>query len=323
MVKKKILVCGATGFIGRNIAERLAKDMGLEIYGTYFRSRPLEDPRIKMVKADLTRAEDADKAVKGMDIVIQAAAATAGIKAVMTNPHRYVADNAVMNSLIFRACHEYDVSRLLFFSCTVMYQSSGMPLKETDFDPNKDICRPYFGIGWTKVYLEKMSEFYSAMGRTKYTIIRHSNIYGPHDNFDPDRSHVFGATIAKVVACQDGKVVVWGGGEEKRDLLYVSDLLDFVTAAMNRQEARFEIYNAGYGKSVSVKELVRKIIISSGKDIRVIYEPDKPTVKTEIFLDISKAGNSLGWTPHVSLDEGIKKILSWYISRKITKGLYE
>ena len=53
----------------------------------------------------------------------------------------------------------------------------------------------YFGAGWTKVYIEKMCEFYSRIGDTKYTVMRHSNVFGPHDKFDLEKSHVFGATI--------------------------------------------------------------------------------------------------------------------------------
>jgi nucleoside-diphosphate-sugar epimerase len=66
-----------------------------------------------------------------------------------------------------------------------MYPSSEKPLKEEDFDPGRGLFPKYFGVGWTKVYLEKMCEFYSRIGRTRFMAIRHSNIYGPHDKFDP------------------------------------------------------------------------------------------------------------------------------------------
>ncbi len=312
-MKRKTLICGATGFIGRNIAESLAKRDDLEVYGTYLNSEPLNNPKIKMLQADLTRPEDVTKSIEGMDLVIQAAATTSGAKDIVTKPYYHVTDNAVMNSLIFRSAYEHKVSHVVFFSCSVMYQSSDVPVKETDFNASQEIYPNYFGVGWTKVYIEKMCEFYSRIGNTRYTVIRHSNIYGPHDKFDLEKSHVFGATMTKVMTAEnDGKIVVWGAGEEERDLLYISDLVNFVELVIDKEESKFALYNVGYGSSTSVGELVNRIIASSGKDLRIEYDLSKPNIKTKLCLDATKAKNSLGWSPKISLDEGIRKTMDWY-----------
>jgi nucleoside-diphosphate-sugar epimerase len=196
-----------------------------------------------------------------------------------------------------------------------MYQSSDIPVKETDFDANKEMYPSYFGVGWTKVYIEKMCEFYSRIGNTKYTVIRHSNIYGPYDKFDLERSHVFGATMTKVITANDGgKIVVWGTGEEERDLLYISDLVSFVELAIDRQKSKFGLYNVGYGSSISVSNLVKKIIACSEKDIEIEYDLSKPSIKTKLCLDTTKSKNSLGWFHKVSLEEGIRKTMVWYKS---------
>lgn len=313
-MKKKVLVCGSTGFIGRNIAAALSKKDDIEVYGTYQRSKPLTDPGIRMLRADLTEREDVDKVIKGMDIIIQAAATTSGAKDIVTRPYYHVTDNAVMNSLIFRSAHEHNVSHVVFFSCSVMYRSSTTPLKETDFDANEEIYPSYFGVGWTKVYIEKMCQFYSGLGVSKYTVIRHSNIYGPYDKFDLEKSHVFGATVTKVMNNKNGKIVVWGTGEEERDMLYISDLVSFVEIVINKQASRFELCNVGYGNSISVKNLVDKIIVCSGKDIKVEYNPSRPTINTRLCLDTSKARNMFGWKPKISLDEGIRVTIDWYKS---------
>jgi len=319
MNKKKILICGATGFIGRNLVEALVKRDDFELYGTFFDFPSLSNPKIKMIKADLTNKEDVKKVITGMDIVIQAAATTSGAEDIVNKPYHHVTDNAVMNSLIFRAAYETKISHLIFFSCTIMYQSSDAPVKETDFDANQEIHFTYFGAGWTKIYIEKMAEFYSRIGNTKYTILRHSNIYGPYDKFDLEKSHVFGATMTKVLTTKDGKIVVWGTGEEERDLLYISDLVNFVELAIEKQKSKFELYNVGLGASISVSDLVKKIIAFSGKDIKIEYNISKPTIKTKLCLDTSKARNSLGWSPKISLDEGIKKTIEWYKKIKLLK----
>lgn len=310
--KRKVLICGATGFIGRNITEALVKRDGLEVYGTYLKSKPLVHSGIRMIQADLTQQKDVDKAVEGMDFIIQAAATTSGAKDIVNKPYYHVTDNAVMNSLIFRLAYEHKVGHIVFFSCTVMYQSSSAPVRETDFDANKEIYPHYFGVGWTKVYIEKLCEFYSRIGPAKYTVIRHSNVYGPYDKFDLEKSHVFGATLTKVMTTNDGKIVVWGSGEEERDLLYISDLVDFVLISLDKQKEKFQLCNVGYGSSVSVNDLVNKIIACSGKDIRIVHDLSKPTIKTKLCLDTSKAMTCFGWRPKVSLDDGIRKTIAWY-----------
>src|SRR3990167_4599222 len=99
--KRKILVCGSTGFIGRNIAEAFARNDDFVVYGTFLKSKSLNNKRIRMVRADLTDKNDVERAVRGKDIIIQAAATTSGSKEIFTKPYYYVTDNAIMNSLIF------------------------------------------------------------------------------------------------------------------------------------------------------------------------------------------------------------------------------
>ncbi|MBI4430172.1 MAG: NAD-dependent epimerase/dehydratase family protein [Candidatus Omnitrophica bacterium] len=316
---KKLLILGASGFIGRNLLSYYASKPEFEVWGTYLKN-PLPPnaqipSRVKLLKADLTDKTEVNDVIKGKDIVIQAAATTSGAKDIVSKPYYHVTDNAVMNSLLFRACHEQQVKHVIFFSCTTMYSEQPRPVKETDFDYR--IIDKYFGVGWTKVYIEKLCEFYARIGQTKYTAIRHSNIYGPHDKFDLERSHVFGATVTKVMKAADGKITVWGDGSEERDLLHVDDLISFVNCALQKQMAPFELVNVGLGKSISVHELVRKIIEISGKNLKVEYDKSKPSINFKLSLNIDRAKNIFGWSPKVSLDEGIVKTLAWYEETRI------
>jgi len=309
MKKNKILICGASGFIGRNIAERLAQRDDIEVYGTYFETKP-RIKGISLTRVDLTNKSEVDQIIKGKDIVIQAAAVTSGSKDITTKPYIHVTDNAIMNSLIFKSCFDHKVKHVVFFSCTVMYPNQKNPVKEQDV--TYEITDNYFGVGWTKVYLEKMCEFYAKISDTKYTAIRHSNIYGPHDKYDLDKSHFFGATITKVLTNKDDKIVVWGDGSEKRDLLYVSDLVDFVEIVLKKQKDPFELINIGQGKASSVKEVIQKIITISGKMIEMDFDTSKPTIKFNLAVNIDRAGEKYHWKPKVSLVEGIKKTIDWY-----------
>jgi len=310
-MKQKILICGATGFIGRNLTEQLSQRADMEVHAVSHLRPEYHLPHVTWHQADLRCVEDVERVIKGMDVIIQAAATTSGSKDIVTRPYIHVTDNAVMNSYLFRAAFEHKIKHVIFFSCTVIYPSSARALKETDFDANAPLHPRYFGVGNTKLYTEKMCEFYAGISSTKFTAIRHSNIYGPHDKFDLERSHVFGATVTKVMNAKD-KVVVWGTGEEERDLLYVDDLIRFVELALQKQQQNYRLYNCGYGQAIPIKDLVQKIVTHSGKSLTIEHDLSQPTIKTSLYLDCSLAKNELGWQPSTSLDQGIMHTLAWW-----------
>lgn len=311
-MRRKILICGATGFIGRNLTEYFAARGDCEVHAVRFARDEYACPGVTWHRADLRRVEEVEAVAAGCDVVIQAAATTSGAKDIVDQPYIHTTDNAVMNSLLLRAAYDAKVKHFVFFSCSVMLPSSDTPLDEEAWDANAPLAPNYFASGWTKVYIEKMCEFYARLGVTKHTVIRHSNIYGPHDKFDLERSHVFGATITKVMTAADGRIQVWGSGEEARDLLYVADLVDFVARAVDRQRAAYALYNAGAGYAVSIKDLVAKIVASSGRALRIEHDLTKPTIKTSLSLDCSKAERELGWRPQVALEDGIRRTIDWW-----------
>ena len=306
----RILICGATGFIGRNLVERLAANPSHQVTAQYHDRRPFDAPGVTWVQADLTIAEEVDRTVARTEVIIQAAAVTSGAADIVSRPHIHITDNAVMNSLLFRAAHDHGVGHFVMFSCSILYLSSDQPRREEDF--TGDVHPPYHGGAWNKIYFEKMAEFFAGLGRTRYTVLRHSNIYGPHDKYDPDRSHMFGATIRKVETATADEIVVWGAGTETRDLLYVDDLMDAVEAVLVRQDQPFALFNIGAGKAVRVRDVVQMIIDASGRALRIVHDTTKPTIPTHIHLDCRHAANTLGWRPKTPLDAGIAKTLAWY-----------
>ena len=157
-----------------------------------------------------------------------------------------------------------------------------------------------------------MCEFYSRFGKTIFTAIRHSNIYGPHDKFDLERSHVLGASVTKVLTAVDGTVTIWGSGEEARDLLYISDLVDLVEKIVDLQKTPYELYNAGSGDAVSINNLVQTIIDASGRTLSIEHDLEKPSINTSLCLDTTKVRQQLGWAPKVSIAEGIRRTIDWW-----------
>ncbi len=310
--KTKILILGGSGFIGRNLVNYFSNKKNYNIKATYFKSKKPLIKKVKWVKADLRSENIVRKISKGADIIIQAAATTSGSKDIVNHPYLHVTDNAIMNSIVLKSCFENKIKHFIFFSCTVMYQSSSRLIREKDFNANQTIYPKYFGVANTKLYVEKMCEFYSRICGTKFTCIRHSNIYGPHDKFDLNKSHFFGASITKVASAK--KIInVWGDGKEKRDLLYIDDLINFVEKCIKNQKNNFKIYNCGLGKSFSILSVIKKIIEKfDKKNIKIKLDKNKPTIKTSLALDNNLALKELKWKPQVNLDEGIKKTIYWY-----------
>ena len=310
---KTILICGATGFIGRNLLDYYSK-RNYKIRATHFRREPVEGYEgVEWIRCDLRDPNHIRRAIHGVDIIMQFAATTTGAKDIVSKPYIHVTDNAVMNTLLLRESFEQKVEHFIFPSCTIMYQKSEQALKETDFNPADDIQSFYYGAGHTKVYLENMCKFYAGFERTRHTVVRHSNMYGPHDKYDLEKSHVTGATITKVMTANEGGTInVWGAGEEKRDLLYVEDLISFIDLALKKQTNFYELYNVGLGEGIKIKNLVKKVIECSGKTLTIKHDLSKPTVPTSLFLDCQKAKEDLGWAPSHTLEQGLIKALEWY-----------
>jgi nucleoside-diphosphate-sugar epimerase len=309
---KNLLICGASGFIGRNCLEYFSKNKNYRITATYFSENKYEKIEgVEYIYVDLRQEYQVKKLMKGKDIVIQAAATTTGAKDVINNPSVHVTDNAVMNSWIFREAVQNNIEHLIFFSCTVMYQPQNVPQKESDWSASDRIYSNYFGVGNTKVYLENMCDFYSQLGKTKFTAIRHSNVYGPYDKYDLDKCHVIPAFINKIANSTE-TLEVWGDGSAKRDILYIDDLIDMVDKIIINQKNKYELYNCGSEYAYSINELAQSIMKADDKNLELKYDLTKPNIPTVVILDCEKAKSELNWQPKTSIDKGMKKTLNWY-----------
>ena len=309
--KKRVVVCGATGFIGRNCAEKFASDPDCDVIGIHHQRPPFDHDAVSWIEADLTRTDDTMRAIEGADIVIQAAATTSGAADIVARPHTHITDTAIIHNQVFRAAHELSVGHLVIFSCSVMYPSRDEPHDEESFDANSEIYPLYFGGAWNKIYFEKLGEFFASISDMKVSTIRHTNVYGPHDKYDLAKSHVFGATVTKVMTAKD-KVVVWGSGEERRDLIHVDDLVDLIQAVIEKQDIPYDLICAGAGYAIPVRDLVAKIIKGSGKDLAIEHDLSKPTIPTSVTLSSARAKDRYGWSPQIDLASGIERTLAWW-----------
>ena len=313
-MKKKVLVLGGTGFIGRNVAEYFASNDNYDVSVTYLNTTEAEYlENVNYVKVDLRQEEEVKTLMRmyGTGIVIHAAATTTGSKDVVERPYLHVTDNAVMNSWIFREAMLNNTEHIIFLSCTVMYQSRDYPQKESDWSNGDEMYEKYFGVGKMKVFSEDMCDFYSRLGDTKYTAIRHSNVYGPYDKFDLDKCHVIPAFINKIINSSE-RLDVWGDGLAKRDILFVDDLVDMIERVVDNQIKGYELYNCGAGEAYSIKDLADVIMNVNNKELIIEYDESKPNIPTVVVLDCEKAKKELGWQPITSIENGMRITSEWY-----------
>ena len=127
---KTILICGATGFIGRNLLDYYYKQGNYNIKAVHYKRPAIKEYDVEWLEYDLRNPENVKKAVEGVDIILQFAATTTGAKDIVSKPYIHVTDNAVMNSLILRDAFEQGIEHFIFPSCTIMYQKSEVAIKE-------------------------------------------------------------------------------------------------------------------------------------------------------------------------------------------------
>lgn len=315
---KKVLVAGGAGLVGANLIKRLLPT-GADIRATLYQRQPpvMRDSSVPVrgidyILSDLTRCEDCQRACDGIDYVFMCAAKVSGAKVMSESPLSLFTPNIIMPCLMLEAAYNAQVKKYLTFGSSTGYPPSDRPVKEEELFDGEPYEK-YSLIGGHTRIKEKLCEIYSekVSPRMPVVVLRPTNIYGPHDNYDLATCHVTPALIRKVIERQD-PIEVWGQGNEVRDLIYVDDLIDAVLLAMEKVD-RYDPINIGSGKGYSVKEILKTCLEVEGyTDAHITFAPGKPTMIPERYVDISKAKRVLGWKPKTSLKEGIRKTIEWY-----------
>lgn len=308
-----VLVTGAAGLAGSNIVAKLIS-IGAHVRAIVHLKAPvIQDKRIEYVKADLTAKQDCIRVVQDMDVVFHCAASTSGAAVIEKTPLAHVTPNLVMNAQLLEAAYIAKVNRFLWLSSTVAYPPSGTrPIEEEELLEGEPFEKYHFA-GWMKRYTEILCQSYSTKLKDPLmtVVLRPTNIYGEHDDFNFETSHVLPALIRKVVERHD-PIEVWGDGEDIRDFIYVGDFVEACIMAMEKV-VNYCPMNIGYGKGYSVKEVLNIILEEADyRDARILFNPSKPSMIPIRLVNISKAKRILGFEPKIGIREGIQKTLEWY-----------
>ena len=312
-VGKKILIAGGAGFIGTNLALRLARQGARVRLTLHDKPLQIDIPGAEALKVDLRRPEDCARVVDGMDFVFLCAAQTSGAAVIRATPLVHVTPNVLINTLLLEASHRAGVKKLCFISSGAAYPPTGdRPVGEAEMfnsDPN-DV---YYAAGWMKRYAEILCRTYAEKIATPMAtvVVRPSNIYGPHDKYDFAVSHVTAALIRRVVE-RHSPLEVWGTGGDVRDLIYIDDFIEGTLAAFAADKPYLAV-NICSGSGHSVRQILEKILAADGyanADVR--YDPSRPSTVPVLLMDNSAARLQLGFEARTSLDEGLRRTIQWY-----------
>jgi GDP-L-fucose synthase len=252
------------------------------------------------------------------DYVFLAAAKVGGIAANNTCRGDFIYENLAIEANVIHAALRAGVRRLMFLGSSCIYpRDCPQPIKEEYLltGPFERTNEPY---AVAKVAGLKLCEAYNAQHGTRYVSVMPTNLYGPHDNFDPLASHVLPALLRRAhLARLEGAqaLTVWGSGTPRREFLHVDDLAGACVLLMERGAAEGP-YNIGSGADLTVKELAEVIARVVGFRGRLVFDSSKPDGTPRKLLDIGRV-RSLGWQPRYGLEEGIRLTYRWCLENGV------
>jgi GDP-L-fucose synthase len=303
----KIYLAGHTGLVGSAILRSL-KAQGY----SKFLLRTIDE-------LDLTRQSAVDDLFQQEhpDYVILAAAKVGGIHANNSFPADFIYINLQLEANIIHSAFLHGVKKLCFLGSSCIYPKyAPQPMNEDCLlDGKLEPTNEPYAIA--KIAGIKMCQAYNRQYGTNFISVMPTNLYGPHDNFDLQSSHVLPALIRKFVdARKTGAeaVTIWGTGSPMREFLFVDDLADAIVFLMNHYDDG-EIVNIGTGKDVTILELANIIKEETGFNGRLEFDSTKPDGTPRKLLDVTKI-NELGWDAKTPLREGIRKTIQWYLENK-------
>lgn len=303
--KKKILITGAQGFLGKHLVKNLLEK----------RKVPKENLFLPTIEElDLRKWENCQKAARGQEIVIHLAANVGGIGLNREKPGELFYDNIIMGVQLMEAARQSGVEKFVVIGTICAYPKlSPVPFKEENLWQGypEETNAPY---GLAKKMLLVQAQAYKQQYGFNAIYLLAVNMYGPGDNFDLRSSHVIAALIRKVdEAKREDKdyINVWGTGRASREFLYVDDGAEGIILAIEKYDGP-EPINLGSGMEISIKELINLICELMNFKGKIYWDTSKPDGQPRRCLDISKAEKEFGFKAKTNFREGLIRTIQWY-----------
>ena len=267
------------------------------------------------VELDLLNAEAVEKffSKENPEYVFLAAARVGGIHANNTYPADFLYENLQIQNHVLQNAWRVQVKKLLFLGSSCIYpRDCPQPIQEDYLltGPLESTNRAY---ALAKIAGIELCQSFNRQHGTKFLSVMPTNLYGIHDNFHPENSHVLPALIrriheAKVKSLPE--VVVWGTGTPRREFLLSDELAEACLHLMLHYDDG-DLVNIGWGEDQTIKELAETICEVVGYHGKLRFDPTRPDGTPRKVLDISRL-KALGWQPKITLQEGLQQVYRWY-----------
>lgn len=303
----KVLVLGSRGMVGSAILRELQSNQYKNL---------LYPVREELNLLDQARVLEYFKIHKP-DHVFLAAARVGGIKANNTYRADFILENLSIQNNIFQASFENDIQKLLFLGSSCIYpKNCPQPIQEEYLltGPLEYTNEPY---AIAKIAGLKTAENFRKQYNRQFYSVMPTNLYGINDNFNPDNAHVIPGLIARMrqaIQDNDSEFVVWGTGTPKREFLYVEDMAKACLHVMEYNGEIPDLINIGTGEDISIRELAEKIQVLLGFKGKLVFSSNQPDGTMRKLLGVSRI-HSMGWKHQVSLDDGLKRTVNFYLSQ--------
>ena len=299
----KIFVAGHRGLVGSAIVRALQKNGFTNLVLKTHKDLDIIDQR----------AVTEFFAEEKPEYVFLSAAKVGGIMANKTMPADFAYNNLAIQTNIIHSAYMHKVKKLLFLGSSCIYpRLCPQPIKE-EYLLSGELESSNKAYAIAKIAGIIMCQSYNEQYGTNFISLMPTNLYGPHDNFDLENSHVLPAMIRKFHEAKVNdapSVTLWGTGSAKREFLHVDDLAEASLFLMQNYNDS-SIINIGTGEDVTIKELAEKIKKVVGYEGKIIWDITKPDGTPRKLLDVSKL-HSLGWKHSVPLNEGIDSTYKWF-----------
>ena len=301
-----ILVAGATGLAGSAIVKEL-NSIGKPVVGISSKDVDLLDRNATFDYLNKLKP----------NVVIDAAAKVGGISANNNYPVEFLSENIRIQTNLMDAAHSSKVEKFVFLASSCVYpKNCPQPIKEEyvltgalESTNSAYAIAKLAGIELIKAYRKEFGH--------RWISVMPTNLYGPNDNFDLESSHVFPALIRKFIEAKksnSSSVELWGTGKPRREFLHVNDLAKAIIVCLDEYDSDQQI-NIGTGIDLTVAELAEKISKNTGFTGSINWDVAREDGTPQKVLDIQKI-TDLGWKPSISLDQGIKLTVEWYLENK-------
>lgn len=300
----RVVVTGGAGFLGTFVVEKLRARGCTQLWIPRSKEHDLRD------REAIVRLYEEAKP----HLVIHLAAVVGGIGANRANPGRYFYDNAIMGIELIEYARRQGVQKFVATGTICAYPKfTPVPFHEDELWNGypEETNAPY---GLAKKMMLVQAQSYRQQYGFNAIYLLPVNLYGPHDNFDLESSHVIPALIRKCIEARDAgldRVVLWGDGSPTREFLYVEDAAEGIVLAAERYDGDQPV-NLGTGSEIAIRDLAVLISKAVGFQGEVVWDATKPNGQPRRCLDTSRAEEQFGFRAQIGFEEGLRRTISWY-----------